>query len=216
MGQYYMAHVINDNGYTKVYNPNSIGYGLKLTENANMPSKLVNSVLRDILNEPKRIAWVGDYASDVDDEEKLAKLAKYITPNADCVPNPHPLNFDKLEDYAGWFLLNHDKKECVSLSKYINKNTRIMVGEYELADGQRKRDLDMFCMSPLALLTACGNGMGSGDYRGTDEAEVGRWAFDLIEFRKGSETYSFNPTYHGFKLINPRFVDSWVDAEWGE
>ena len=69
-------------------------------------------------------------------------------------------------------------------------------------------------MSPLALLTACGNGYGCGDYKGTDESEVGRWALDRIEFRKGSEAYAFNPMYHGYTLINPRFIDSWVDDEW--
>jgi hypothetical protein len=38
------------------------------------------------------------------------------------------------------------------------------------------------CINPLPLLTACGNGLGGGDYRGTMMNAVGAWAFDEIEF----------------------------------
>ena len=200
MGQYYTAYVVDDNGHVKSFSPHNIGCGAKLTENGYLSSPFVNSVLREILNAPKRVAWVGDYIDCIENKELISRIKNYIKVDygTDCFPQP--LNFKNIEDYAGWYLLNHDKKECINISKFVNKNARIMIGEYELADGQKKKDLDIFCMSPLALLTACGNGYGCGDYKGTDESEVGRWALDRIEFRKGSEAYAFNPMYHGYTL----------------
>ena len=34
---------------------------------------------------------------------------------------------------------------------------------------------------PIPLLTAVGNGRGGGDYEGTNMAEIGIWAGDLLE-----------------------------------
>lgn len=41
---------------------------------------------------------------------------------------------------------------------------------------------EFWCVNPLPVLTACGNGRGGGDYRDDDDINVGSWAFDLIEY----------------------------------
>jgi hypothetical protein len=56
------------------------------------------------------------------------------------------------------YIVNHTKKQ------YISKENREI--------------------HPLPLLTAEGNGMGGGDYRGSNEMEVGSWARDCISLEK--------------------------------
>ena len=110
------------------------------------------------------------------------------------------------------FLLNHDKKECVSLEKYIEKNARVQLWTHTEAEGVTFTDMDVYCLSPLALLTACGNGMGGGDYEGSDIRAVGSWALDRIELRKLSPSSGMSAPL-GYKLINPRFIESWMDGD---
>jgi hypothetical protein len=76
----------------------------------------------------------------------------------------HKCNEDKLlmppvKDTSMYkYIVNHTKKQ------YISKENREI--------------------HPLPLLTAEGNGMGGGDYRGSNEMEVGSWARDCISLEK--------------------------------
>jgi hypothetical protein len=43
-----------------------------------------------------------------------------------------------------------------------------------------------WCFNPLPLLTACGNGLGNGDYEGKSCIEdIGTWAFQRLEYVNG-------------------------------
>lgn len=61
------------------------------------------------------------------------------------------------------YLCNHNKKKFINLKDYYNDCV-----------------YDGWCINPLSLLCAIGNGRGGGDYRGTDEDFVGTWAWDRI------------------------------------
>lgn len=64
------------------------------------------------------------------------------------------------------YLINHTINEYFEIGKYIEKNDR-----------------NGWCLHPLPILTACGNGQGGGDYISpVGQEDVGKWAYDLIEF----------------------------------
>ena len=68
------------------------------------------------------------------------------------------------------FLVNHDTNEVLDLNRYREENT---------IDGE--------CTHPVSLLTALGNGQGSGDFythaqKHPDQiANVGKWAWNTLE-----------------------------------
>ena len=173
MGQYYRA-ITQQNGTTTVYNRN-IKRGnkeeytfAKLTEHSWWLNDFVNAVCSDIYQEtkPVRIAWVGDYADDVEsqndlDGEQIKKLHKLAW---DCKGIAvEPTKFTLKNKY----LVNHSNYEYLDCNKYF-KNS-ITAG---------------WCLHPLPLLTCIGNGLGGGDYcspTGDSTAElVGFWAWDEI------------------------------------
>lgn len=106
---------------------------------------------------PLHVAWVGDYADDVGCDPLLYE-ARRDAKNGLEVPF-EPLLLD------GKFLVNHTKEEFVDCDAYKKRAAQ--------ADG--------WCIHPLPLLTAIGNGEGGGDYFGKSSRNVvGRWANDVI------------------------------------
>ena len=78
-------------------------------------------------------------------------------------------------------LVNHDKNQFVDLKKYKEKST-----------------VDGWCIFPISLLTALGNGRGGGDYH-KDDPLVGSWAFDTISLTDQPVT--------GMEEIEPVFTE---------
>ncbi|MCL2124197.1 MAG: hypothetical protein FWH34_08890 [Desulfovibrionaceae bacterium] len=65
------------------------------------------------------------------------------------------------------YLVNHDLKCYLDMEAYIYRSMK--------EEGE--------CFNPLPLLTACGNGLGNGDYEGESCIEdIGTWAFHRIEY----------------------------------
>jgi hypothetical protein len=75
-------------------------------------------------------------------------------------------------DIKGTYLVNHNNQVCIDLAVFIQENT------------SKGGAWDGWCMNPLSLLTACGNGRGGGDfYKGKLEYDnIGIWALDLLEY----------------------------------
>lgn len=76
--------------------------------------------------------------------------------------NEVELTIDEL-NLEGLYLVNHSKKVYLDCSDYFTRC---------LCDG--------WCLHPLSLLTAVGNGEGGGDYYGENSEDVGAWAWDII------------------------------------
>ncbi len=76
-------------------------------------------------------------------------------------------------DTTEMFLINHDRSEFIDISEYIHSSSV-----------QDEDDKYPWCLSPLPLLTACGNGRRGGDfgeaYIGSEN--VGTWAFQWVEY----------------------------------
>lgn len=148
--------------------------GQKLMEHSWEHNHITDSILKYIEENPTQVAWVGDYADDF----------KWETDGEH--PNPKELHelawgeiyeentFNKMPEYKiPTYLVNHTKKLYLNMAKYSRKN-----GTYfTTLNGKKER----YVISPLPLLTVCGNGMGGGDYEGENMDLVGSWCFDELE-----------------------------------
>lgn len=196
MGQYF-AQVTQNREGVRVWhcqiktpegvNENSDDYfrdyyiGIKLMEHSWLHNKFMDSMCNYIYKNPTKIAWVGDYADNFKWEYPDGKPSPKVLHNMAWEGKAQEeLPYSKF-DYAGKFLVNHTHKVGLSFDEYIKSST----------------DKDDWCIHPLSLLTACGNGEGGGDF---DEdyvgaSDVGLWCYDEIsiedELPRGYELADF-------------------------
>ena len=195
MGQYYDAYVnFESTGEgEKVFSPCDMNNGLKIMEHSWWKNDFVNAVAAQLVNRPGRVAWIGDYAELGDCmgvEDCFMKKAMKIIAGTHKVSKGQLDMKDEPPTLEGKFLINHTKKEFVDLSKYHTLCT--------MDDG--------WCIHPLPLLTAVGNGRGGGDYHSNvGEEYVGKWAFDLIEI--DSLPPQLPNTCKGASLMQPEYTE---------
>lgn len=150
---------------------------LKLMEHSYVNNKWCDDILSLLSNEWKgdRILHVGDYAegndksttSDLIGEiEKENKLETTVYQFIDTFEDIKPKKFNEKIRYV----YNLDKKEYIDLYTqpiqwcYLDKNQSILFTKINL----------------FALLVACGNEQGGGDYYGVNKDMVGYWAGDKL------------------------------------
>lgn len=185
MGQYYKPILIHEDGAEISAYSHDFDNGLKLMEHSWIGNNFVNAVLHEIVDEPTRVAWIGDYSNGaVCDGCNLG--GGFITSASDFLEKYNSVwgghGFTRfIQSDAPKFELNKQIKDCylvnttkqcyIDLAEYIKQNS--VSGLYGSPD--------VWCVNPLPLLTCIGNGMGGGDYRGdTGKDDVGSWAFDKI------------------------------------
>jgi len=213
MGQYYTALVIDEGKKIRKLDPHQFDVFSKLWEHAWIGDHFVNAAYSLIHNKPCKVAWIGDYSEDLyeagDDpskavtEPQLHDLFPELAKTAEVKPSSRKITtswmkmmshrqFKKLYDIAwgtsesmeesdftneqlnminhdtqGMHLVNHDLKCYLDMADYICRSMK--------EDGT--------CFDPLPILTACGNGLGNGDYEGDScSDDVGTWAFHRIEY----------------------------------
>lgn len=154
MGQYYRPVVELDNKIT-VYNRN-MG---KLIEHSWLENPLMMAISEKLYMKKGRVLWCGDYAKD-DEIERCGLTVRYIW-DTDC-KELKSVNFR----INNLYFCNHDTKQYINIDNYIDDST----------------DSDGWCLHPLSLMTAIGNGRGRGDYLGINEDKIGIWFWDLISF----------------------------------
>lgn len=185
MGQYYMPAIIHDDGRIESLYSHAFSSGLKLMEHSWIGNDFVNAVYSEICKNPKKIAWLGDYSNDFTDNDgeayhegmTLEEFSKYY----DAVwgeevqhlgPTDMVAGSDSILDMdtRGTYLVNHTKRVFLDMGLYTKRATT--------PDG--------WCVNPLPLLTACGNGRGGGDFRDSGNSrggrDIGTWAFDKLEY----------------------------------
>lgn len=190
MGQYYKPTIIYQDGSIASIYSHAYGNGSKLMEHSWIGNDFVNAVYSRILRRPRRIAWIGDYSHDEYETCEEAYTKHYSREdfmkcynhawgdeeeNENIPPSkytPKDLNLIN-ERTKGMYLINHDRKEYLDLGSYIER-CAVKEGSWE-----------GYCVNPLPLLTACGNGRGGGDFYRNDTnigyENVGIWAFDELE-----------------------------------
>ena len=184
MGQYYTALVVDEQNHVAKLSPGEFDSLCKLTEHSWISNPFTNAVYSLIRNRRRKVAWVGDYSLKPYDpkEDTYAQALPFrefsalyeIAQGASDVPSLKRGVFFKQDieclmySTRGMYLLNHSQSLYIDLKEYIRRST----------------DTEGWCLSPLPLLTACGNGRGGGDfYEGHCGFEhVGTWAFDWVEY----------------------------------
>ena len=186
MGQYYRTFLrrINEDGVadTHVFNRTVDGERTmaKLMEHSWWFNPYVNAIAEKLYKDPAQIAWVGDY---MDDERWIKEFFDKLYPDGEKpekfaeeeftkeVKDIYHLTWDSDGEGCqsteftmdGKYLVNHSQKIYLNCDTYKEKNEE-----------------NGWIIHPLPLLTAIGNGLGGGDYFGTDEDSAGMWYLDLI------------------------------------
>lgn len=185
MGQYYKAVVIQENGDEYVLDPTRYGNGLKLMEHSWVGNDFVNLVLSFITGNVSRVAWIGDYSNEQNDNKKYNFGEGFISGADDF----NKIYIDVWKNYKTKHIkqLPSDIKQvqftCTETDFFlINLTKKIYVDLYNYCLESTDRD-GQWCINPLPILTCVGNGLGGGDYYGErGREEIGSWAFDRIYF----------------------------------
>lgn len=203
MGQYYNILTKRDDKYTlysrsyRLTNGSTEYQFAKLTEHSWINNTTMSCFSNLILRKPTNVAWVGDYSDQYEEDEMINNLDhKQMKELHDLAWNDEVR--EKILPFRPLLvkyllLVNWDKKQYVDMYEYIEKST---VKEGCFAG---------WCLHPLSLLTALGNGFGGGDYHGINEDLVGNWCFDTLSF----ESYDIKE-----KLDNEGYVK--LDIEFRE
>lgn len=147
-------------------------------------------------NKKTHILWLGDYA-ELDGLSSLEGLSACFArvvqrswlKQALQDPNRKEIDIGNTNpDFSliNKFLVNTTKQEFINCTTYYNCN----------------HDVDDWCIHPLPLLTAVGNGEGGGDYFGVNNELLGRWAGDALYI---NDEEPVEP----FKEIFPIFREKW-------
>ena len=173
MGQYYMAILGDAYGLNCKVFDRSVNHEYtfaKLMEHSWWNNPFVNAFSEFLYNNPCRVCWVGDYATESDDfnfnlpavivrpnyKKVWGKKVTYLT----CQPSDFSLD--------NKFLINYDTHQFIDLNEYKKEST----------------DNHDWTIHPLPLLTAVGNDRGGGDFHqgGIGYEFVGTWAWHLLAF----------------------------------
>ena len=140
--------------------------GYKLMETSYIGNQMVKDVVSELVahrNDHPRITWIGEYALDGKlpgrDEGALEELGQLVR----VVDGPfeHSIRHEAVQDAQPpkvWIL-------CPELGQYVR---------YDPGEGG---------IAAIAILCAVGNGLGGGDYHGTNMDMVGTWAYRELEVR---------------------------------
>ena len=169
MGQYYYVLTKEDKKRYEVFNRTLLDNGkkkytmAKLMEHSWWLNPFVSTICSKLYRNPMKVVWVGDYADDAHitngiDKKELARLCKKAWKGNGVGVK------EKLLYLSHMYLVNHTKKVYIDCTEYEKECTN---------NGG-------WCIHPLPLLTAIGNGLGGGDYRGINQSEIGEWANDVI------------------------------------
>lgn len=192
MGQYYHPIILNHNHSIKGYvHPHHFDNGLKLMEHSYINNDVVAIITLQIMNNPHKLVWAGDYADNADKyycrcDEKRHEITKNdIVPS--CEPNDVTFWGMAREKVAKCrYFINHTKKQYFDMKKL---KTKVSWGDLRI--------------HPLPILTADGNGRGGGDYSVNDDNPadklVGTWAYNLIEASEDKPDATYVEIYPNFK-----------------
>lgn len=152
MGQYYNVYLKEPNG--KEHGFENFDW-FKLTEHSWIGNPFTESIASLIYHQPSQIMWVGDYTNDV--EALPNAISKATANNAYKLAwkNYEETPYEVFNSEDKW-LVNHTKKEYTPCAVSDEK------------------------MHILPLLTVISNGLGGGDFFGTDKGNAGAWANDVF------------------------------------
>ena len=145
-----------NNGKSKLERMNINYHGSKLVSTVVFALSIVNSDYKDVERKIDTFTYLYEIKSGFEKEtfDDTPYLIPYLTDGSDAAVIVIPgggFGFKSIDGSTG---------EGADVAKSLNKSG--------------------WAMHPLPLLTAIGNGLGGGDYRGVNEEHIGMWAGDLI------------------------------------
>jgi len=186
MGQYWRVIAKDRDGKVTVYDRSVDGEytAAKLMEHSWWGNPFCRALCATIVDNPRRIAWVGDYADyDLDD---MDIGFKYEDVWGDDAPDVGLASTEfSMDDVK--YLVDDTERQYVDLAKYKAAS--------EESGG--------WVIHPLPILTCVGNGHGGGDYHPGDGLSgefVGAWCFDRV--------YLSNTLPDGYEEISPVFREN--------
>lgn len=177
MGQYYEAIILKpreenkQDEVEKAYCPHDFDNGAKLMESSWIGNNFDNFVEAQLLMNPQRVVWGGDYADEEPDGRILYDIGYEMR-----TTEGNAYTDGMLDDC---YVVNHDKKQF-----------------YKRPEDKK----DEWIINPLPLLTCEGNGRGGGDYFGEKNIDmVGIWARDTIELTPNKPTEDYTEIFPEFE-----------------
>lgn len=189
MAQYFRPIIFSDK--TPIVYEYRIGGKLEprtLTERSWWNSPVLSTVCERIVNNPQRIVWIGscpNYDNNITPPNGLSLDEVNYFKELAWGDNPELTEvFINGYGLGSVYIVNHSKKLCLDVDKYFNLSIK-----------------KKWCLHPLPLLTAVGNGFGGGDYKGINMFDVGSWANDLISIEDTvPKGYRIEPEY-SFRIV---------------
>lgn len=188
MGQYYKGYVKNLNDNTLVFDSWDYNNGAKLTEHSWVGNNMVDAVCTYIRDNPCIIGWFGDYSNDTEEyhrDENIQKIYQQLWIDRDKSFNFKMPTKGIRRLMRRGYLINNTQKIYIPMKEYFALN----------------KDNENWCLNPLPLLTALGNGQGGGDYHGPNQEAVGTWFLDEILYSKEAPNKDFQKVMYEFKDV---------------
>jgi len=199
MGQYYKPVFLSENNKPAnfVYS-HDFGSGLKLMEHSWMKNPFVRFVEKQLIDNPKKIVWAGDYADNENPETITEQEIKLIADDTSEYWNSAKLRKEGVNIYSlceTISKLTHNEdvedeyKHEFSESTVAPLKLKYLINydKQEYVDKSKvPADKDGWKIHPLPLLTCEGNNRGGGDFRVGEEGSkgnvdlIGSWARNKI------------------------------------
>ena len=188
------------------------GSGAKLMEHSWAKNPMVRFVEKQLINEPQKLVWAGDYADNEDSSTLTNEEIKALADESSTYMNSEAIKKEGVNLFTLSYLVsklvanediedkyNHEFKQtsiAPLTTKYIvNHDKKQFVDKTKVP-----KDADGWRIHPLPLLTCEGNGRGGGDYHGKSEL-VGSWARDIISVETKKADFPKDYTELIFDLV---------------
>ena len=199
MGQYYKAVFLSENNKPKNFvSSYDFGSGSKLMEHSWAKNPFVRFVEKQLIDNPQKLVWAGDYADKENPETITEKEIKLLADETSQYWNSAKLKEEGANIYSLCETigkLTHDEEVKDKYSHNFSEKTIaplnlkyfINYDKKEYVDKSKvPTDKDGWKIHPLPLLTCEGNGRGGGDFHINEEKNqgnvdlIGSWARNKI------------------------------------
>jgi hypothetical protein len=199
MGQYYKPIFLTENNKPKAFvDTHDFGSGLKLMEHSWLKNPMVRFIEKQLMVEPQKVVWAGDYADNEDPKKITSDEIKALADETSEYWNAEKLRKEGINLY---FLANcvakliHDERMDDKYNHNFSNQTLAPLTAKYLVNHDKKefvnktkvpKDSGGWRIHPLPLLTCEGNGRGGGDFNINDERKqgnvslIGSWSRNKI------------------------------------
>ena len=193
MGQYYRPVFLTEKSKPISFAVSyDFGSGAKLMEHSWRLNPFVRFIENQLLIQPQRLVWAGDYADNEDPKTLTNAEIKELSDEKSEYWNSTKLKAEGVNLYSiskTVAKITHDEEIPKDKSKYDYNYKKVapLTAKYLINYDKKEfvnktkvpKDSDGWQMHPLQILTCEGNGRGGGDFRGESKL-IGSWSRDRI------------------------------------